>query len=162
MEYLTASFENTRAGLQNKDAYTKQVSLQGYSIISEQIEQGHIKGHEQCCWAFVCLPGIFLAGRTPGMIVVTYGKEVAQSIKSPQSGVLYCNRCGSRSVKEAKFCDSCGEPVTVTASLTSGATKKCPFCAETIQADAKKCRYCGEFLNSPSQSHSTDDPRNES
>ena len=70
-------FENTPEGLREKDAVTRQLAAQGYRIISEQIEQGHIKGGEQCCGALICLPLIFLAGRTPGNIIVTYGREIA-------------------------------------------------------------------------------------
>jgi hypothetical protein len=65
MEYITQKFENTPAGLRQKDAYTKQLAAQGYRITSEQIEQGHVKGGEQCCKALICLPLIFLAGRSP-------------------------------------------------------------------------------------------------
>src|ERR1700726_5160187 len=77
MEYVTRRFENTPEGLREKDAVTRQLAAQGYRIISEQIEQGHIKGGEQCCGALICLPLIFLAGRTPGNIIVTYGREIA-------------------------------------------------------------------------------------
>jgi hypothetical protein len=44
MGYITASFENTPTGLKQKDDYTKDIARQGYRIISEQLEAGHIKG----------------------------------------------------------------------------------------------------------------------
>lgn len=80
MEYITRKFENTRAGLAKKDATTRELASQGYRITSEQIEQGHVKGEEQCCGALICLPLIFLAGRTPGTIVVTYGREADPAV----------------------------------------------------------------------------------
>ncbi len=103
MEYITQKFENTPAGLTQKDEYTKQLAAQGYRITSEQIEQGHAKGSEQCCWALVCLPGIFLAARTPGFILVTYGRE---AVTAPAQ--LYCTSCGAEVPATASSCGSCG------------------------------------------------------
>jgi restriction system protein len=103
MEYVTQRFENTSAGIKQKDEYTKQIAAQGYRIITEQIEQGHIKGKEQCCLALICLPAIFLAGRTPGIIIVTYGRE---PIPSPVQ--LYCSSCGASVPPSANSCERCG------------------------------------------------------
>ncbi len=103
MEYITQKFENTRAGLRQKDKYTDQLAAQGYRITSEQVEQGHTKGSEQCCWALVCLPGIFLAARTPGFIIVTYGRE---AVTAPAQ--LYCTSCGAEVPANASSCGSCG------------------------------------------------------
>jgi len=103
MEYITHKFENTPAGLRQKDEYTKQLAAEGYRITSEQIEQGHAKGTEQCCWALVCLPGIFLAARTPGFILVTYGRE---AVVAPVQ--LYCTCCGAAIPEKATTCSSCG------------------------------------------------------
>ncbi|MBI1750609.1 MAG: zinc ribbon domain-containing protein [Acidobacteria bacterium] len=153
MEYITESFENTRSGLRKKDEFTRQLAKQGYRIISEQIEPGHIKGSEQCCWALVCLPGIFLAGRTPGKIVVTYGRESLPGANIAAIGSLCCNSCGASSPQDAKFCDRCGAPIVGAATEEQRGTKKCPFCAETIQAEAKKCRFCGEFLEPHKRNH---------
>jgi len=146
MEYITASFENTRSGLQRKDEYTRQLAQQAYRIITEQIEPGHIKGNEQCCWALVCLPGIFLASRTPGTIVVTYGKESPRDLRIGSPGAFFCNRCGASPPRDATFCDMCGAPVVQAASGPQNETRKCPSCAEMIQAAARKCRFCGESL----------------
>lgn len=96
MEYLTQKFENTADGIRRKDAYTQQVAAQGYRIISEQVENGHVKGNEQCCNALICLPLIFMAGRTPGNILVTYGREL-----------LYCNSCGTAAIAGSRFCSTC-------------------------------------------------------
>jgi hypothetical protein len=143
MEYITQKFENTPAGLKQKDQYTRQIALQGYRIISEQIEQGHAKGRQQCCWALVCLPGIFLAGRTPAWIVVTFGRDIQEAPKVLPR--VKCPKCKADVFAPAVFCVECGANLTTNKPLTAG-MKKCPFCAEQIQAEAKKCRFCGEFL----------------
>lgn len=143
MEYITESFENTSDGLREKDEYTRDLAGRGYRIISEQIEQGHIKGRQQCCWATVCLPGIFLAGRTPARIVVTYGRETPQETKLIPG--VKCPVCKNEVLADAIFCIECGANLGANKPLAEG-MKKCPFCAEQIQAEAKKCRFCGEFL----------------
>lgn len=99
MEYLTERFENTRAGISKKDAYSRHLADQGYRIISEQVEKGHIKGHEQCCGACVCLPAIFLAGRTPGVITVTYGREISN-----------CPSCGAAIIAGSQ-CTNCNRRI---------------------------------------------------
>jgi restriction system protein len=105
MEYITRKFENTGRGLAQKDEVTRQLAAHGYRIISEQIEPGHIKGEEQCCGALICLPLIFAAGRTPGYIVVTYGRESAPQVL-PQA--LFCTSCGAQVPAGATFCRACG------------------------------------------------------
>ncbi len=97
MEYVTQQFENTPDGLRYKDAYTQYLAGQGYRIISEQLENGHIRGEEQCCLALICLPAIFLAGRTPGIITVSYGREAS-----------YCTWCGNPVTVQSLFCTNCG------------------------------------------------------
>jgi hypothetical protein len=77
MEYLTKTFENTPAGLRQKDEQSRILASQGFRIIGEHIEQGHVKGEEACCGFLICAPLAFLAGRTPGNIIVTYGREVS-------------------------------------------------------------------------------------
>lgn len=157
MEYITESFDNTPQGLAEKDEYTRQIAARGFRIISEQIEQGHIKGKQQCCWALVCLPGVFLAGRTPAHIVVTYGREVAAATPKVNPQVR-CPVCDAEVFADAVFCIDCGASLNVKEEHPS-VTKKCPFCAELIQAEAKKCRFCGEFLpDSPPQTGSPENP----
>lgn len=95
MQYVTQRFENTSAGLAQKDAYSRQMAAQGYHIVSEQLEAGHHKGGEQCCLFSVCIPCVFLAGRTPGFVVVTYGREVAP-----------CPNCGAEVVAGYQ-CSNC-------------------------------------------------------
>ena len=136
MDYVTKAFDNTPEGLKQKDAETRQMAARGYQITNEHIEQGHIKGNEQCCWALICLPGIFLAGRTPGQIIVTYGQVVQ----------FKCPSCDSPTRADAKFCTACGSNLSIVRAQPRG-TKKCPACAEQIKEDAKKCRFCGELLS---------------
>jgi restriction system protein len=95
MEYVTQKFENTRSGIAQKDAYSAKMAAQGYRIISEQAEAGHTKGGEQCCLFAACIPCVFLAGRTPGTIVVTYGRDVSA-----------CPACGS-AVIAGRQCEKC-------------------------------------------------------
>ncbi len=96
MEYITRTFENTIDGLHDKDSFTKQQTAQGFRIVSEQVEKGDIKGHEQCCGALLCLPLVFLAGRKPGQVHVTYGRET-----------LYCTSCAEVVVAGQRLCPTC-------------------------------------------------------
>ena len=43
MQYVTQRFENTSAGLAQKDAYSRQMAAQGYHIVSEQLERGALQ-----------------------------------------------------------------------------------------------------------------------
>jgi len=101
MEYLTEKFDNTTEGIKAKDTRTRQLAFRGYRIVSEQIEPGHVKGNEQCCGALICLPLIFAAGRTPGTILVTYGRET-----------LYCTSCGAATVFGNAICGNCKAETT--------------------------------------------------
>ncbi|HEY5055515.1 MAG TPA: hypothetical protein VII58_05100 [Acidobacteriaceae bacterium] len=94
-QYVTQRFENSRAGLAQKDAYTKQMAAQGYRIVGEQLDAGHRKGGEQCCLFMICIPLVFLAGRTPGLILVTYGRDMVR-----------CPSCGAE-VVAAWQCANC-------------------------------------------------------
>ena len=107
MQYVTQRFENTQAGLAQKDAYSRQMAAQGYHIVSEQLEAGHYKGGEQCCLFTVCMPCVFLAGRTPGLVVVTYGREVAP-----------CPNCGAEVVAGYQ-CSNCLRAATDGATQAS-------------------------------------------
>ena len=95
LEYVTQRFENSRAGIAQKDAFSAKMAAQGYRIVSEQVEAGHAKGEEQCCFFALCIPCVFLAGRTPGTIVVTYGRDVS-----------FCPACGSP-VIAGRQCERC-------------------------------------------------------
>ena len=110
MQYVTQRFENTSAGLAQKDAYSRQMAAQGYHIVSEQLEAGHYKGGEQCCLFTLCMPCVFLAGRTPGFLVVTYGRDIAP-----------CPNCGAEVVAGYQ-CNNCLRIATDGAAQASSRT----------------------------------------
>src|ERR1700728_2882160 len=94
-QYVTQKFANTREGLTHKDQYSRELAAQGFRIVSEQVEAGTYKGDEQCCLFLICAPCAFLAGRTPGFIVVTYGRELG-----------FCPNCGTQ-VSAGTQCGNC-------------------------------------------------------
>jgi restriction system protein len=110
MQYVTQRFENTQGGLAQKDTYSRQMAAQGYHIVSEQLEAGHSKGGEQCCLFTACIPCVFLAGRTPGFVVVTYGREVAP-----------CPNCGAEVIAGYQ-CSNCLRTATDGAAQESSRT----------------------------------------
>jgi hypothetical protein len=75
MQYVTQKFENTQQGIHQKDIYSEQLAAQGYRITSEQVEAGSYKGGQACCLFLICAPFVFLTGKKPGTIVVTYSKD---------------------------------------------------------------------------------------
>jgi ribosomal protein L40E len=105
VQYHTVRFENDDSGLAEKNAYTARMARDGWRISSEAIEGGHMKGEEACCGALICLPFAFLAGRTPGFIVVTYAREYSDSVPLTQ---VFCVKCGASIPSAAKFCPKCG------------------------------------------------------
>lgn len=79
LEYKTLTFSNTRTGLKEKDISLAALSSQGWRIVNESISSGQMKGGQACCLASLCLPMGFLAGRTPGSIVVSLARDSAES-----------------------------------------------------------------------------------
>lgn len=155
MEYITRKFENTREGLTAKDATSRQLALTGWQITAEHIEQGHLRGGEQCCFGLICLPMIFLASRTPSVITVSYGRDLGELSRSLAArGQRMCGACGNSFDRWSgfQFCDLCGASVPGEETADSmlpipSDVKKCPYCAEEVHSDAIKCRYCGEFFD---------------
>jgi hypothetical protein len=109
-EYKTLRFPRTRSGWRNKDTTVNQMAAQGWRVASESIAQGKPKGDTACCLGSLCLPMGFLAGQTPGIIVVTLVRDSAASVVNaiPQGPPRLCAKCGRYSEPEANFCRSCG------------------------------------------------------
>ena len=78
IKYRTRTFPNTSQGINLKNKTSTELSKSGWKVVSEQIDPGHLRGGDACCLAFICLPLGFLAGRTKGVILVTYGRETGE------------------------------------------------------------------------------------
>lgn len=70
-EMKTLSFPNTPKGQAEKNRVVSAHVTNGWTIVSETITPGHMKGGQACCLATICLPLGFAAGRTSGDISVT-------------------------------------------------------------------------------------------
>jgi hypothetical protein len=103
LEYHTAQFSTDQEGLNQRNAYLAQMSANGWHVVSEVIEPGHIKGGEGCCLASICLPMGFLAPRTDNIINMTFGREV-------KAAAGYCTKCG-KSLTGNNFCTHCGAKI---------------------------------------------------
>ena len=107
LEYYTVKFPNDSNGVAQKNAYTSRMVKDRWFISGESVEKGHVKGEEVCCGLMVCLPFAFLAGRTPGFIVVNYAREIPSGPSK-----LFCQKCGVALPPAAKFCKKCGYRLT--------------------------------------------------
>jgi hypothetical protein len=88
--FRTLKFPNDELGIREKNRTLTQLTTEGWHIDSESIMSGHLKGTQACCLATICLPMGFLAGRTPGEIVVSLvreGSETNGALTAPGSGV---------------------------------------------------------------------------
>ena len=74
------------------------LAAQGYRITSEQIEQGHAKGSEQCCWALVCVPHVSALHR----LYLRTRSSVARTC----AAAVQLLRCGG--TRHAQLYGSCG------------------------------------------------------
>ena len=70
-EVKTLQFLNTPEGQARKNEALGEHLQAGWTIVSETVTPGHMKGKQACCLAFICLPFGFAAGRTDGVISVT-------------------------------------------------------------------------------------------
>lgn len=87
-EYRTLKFKNDSWGLWDKDRTVQRLMANGWRVTNESVVSGHMKGKEACCLATLCLPMGFLAGRTPGEIIVTLTRETQPpAITAQQAGV---------------------------------------------------------------------------
>ena len=83
-EFKTLQFPNNAAGQQRKVEVLREQSVHGWQVVSETLEQSHIKGGQACCLtgSGVCCvgplgaPAGLLAGRTTGTITVTLRRDV--------------------------------------------------------------------------------------
>ena len=82
LEYKTLKFRNDAEGLRQKDSAIAALAMDGWQVISESIESGHIKGGQACCLATICLPLGFLSKRTPGEIIITLNRQ-ADTVSTP-------------------------------------------------------------------------------
>ena len=105
MEYHTVNFSNDPKGIERKNAYANEMAAQGWRIISESIQAGQIKGSQACCGYVLCAPLAFFAGRKPGQIVTTFGRDT-----------VVCRGCGAHNAPDASFCRSCGRTMKGTQS----------------------------------------------
>jgi hypothetical protein len=98
LEYRTVQFANDDEGLAQRNAYVAAMANDGWHITSELIEQGHIAGGQACCLASICLPMVFLAGRTASQVTITFAREKMK----------FCSACGARNLFDAVYCANCG------------------------------------------------------
>jgi hypothetical protein len=98
LEYKTLTFINARIGLEEKDETITNLSQQGWRIVNESITPGHMKGKQACCLASLCLPTGFLAGRTPGSIVVSLVRDSTESPANNIVAKVASNRAAERTV----------------------------------------------------------------
>src|SRR5690348_7944767 len=105
VEYRTFRFHQNESGLADREQRIRQMSASGWRIASETIEPGRIKGEQACCFATLCLPLGFLAGRTPGIVTLTF---VSGGLEAEAGTKRACSSCGAELVPASKFCSRCG------------------------------------------------------
>ncbi len=98
LEYRTLKFPNDKDGLRQKDESITQLAASGWRVVGESIEGGHIKGGKACCLVSICLPMGFLAGRTPGSVVVSLAREAVSFSSSDTESTSALSRNARRGV----------------------------------------------------------------
>lgn len=110
-EYKTLRFPRTQAGWKEKDRVVNELAVQGWRVASESIAPGQLKGEKACCLASICLPLGFMAGQTPGAVVVTLVRDSVTAGSSGEQGShRFCGKCGRQIEPGGNFCDVCGTP----------------------------------------------------
>jgi len=121
LEYQTAQFPNTLAGQRQKNETLARAVANGWTVESETLLPGHMKGEQACCLALICLPLGFLAGRTEGIVSVTCSRPVqpngdpappplpALPMLAAYDGT--CLNCGYVNSSSRTTCKKCREPL---------------------------------------------------
>ena len=79
---------------------------------------------------------------------------------------MYCSKCGTENLENAKFCKNCGKQLDDVQSdnqadgFGSRSTTQCKKCGKTIKSSAVFCPSCGDFkghsaVDSPAQGFSS-------
>jgi len=85
------------------------LATRGWTVASETVEPGHMRGGQACCLASICLPLGFAAGRTPNITIVSLERESESDPGWPASAAdghvhnsirlddfqAICNLCGT-------------------------------------------------------------------
>jgi len=75
--YKNLEYKNDEAGRRQKIEDLNYYSQQGWSVVSENIENGEFNGQKACClWMMCCIPFALMAGNKTGKIRVTLEKEI--------------------------------------------------------------------------------------
>jgi hypothetical protein len=74
-QFITLRFIANAEGQERKVKSLNWLGSNGWRIMGETIEPGHIQGKDACCLAMICLPLGFAAGRTPNVTVVTMQRD---------------------------------------------------------------------------------------
>lgn len=173
-EYHTERFSNDAAGLSEKDSFCGRMADDGWTIASESIEPGHLKGSQACCLATLCIPLGFAAGRTTGTIVVTFkregaaanadghrmtrraGRSAAARIGNALGRTFASRRTSGRGAGDTSPRTTApNDPATdalidrIIGEKQTGlkaTTGRCNHCGESTAVDSRFCGHCGNSL----------------
>lgn len=116
-EVETFEFSNSPRGQAEKNRVLAQYLSSGWSIVSETVTPGHMRGGQACCRGIICLPWAFTAQRTAGTINVTLTREdrpppALAELRAERTAGRFCPACGFEGAVEARWCASCGEKLS--------------------------------------------------